>query len=100
MQKRYYDLHIHSCLSPCGAESMTPNNIVNMAQLAGLDVIAVADHNSALNCPAVMAAGERAGLLVLPGMELTTSEEVHVLCLFETLKGALACSARVREEDR
>ena len=50
-----YDLHIHSCLSPCGDMDMTPNNIVNMALLAGLDIIAVSDHNTARNLPAVLA---------------------------------------------
>lgn len=84
----FYDLHIHSCLSPCGAEDMTPNNIVNMAALAGLNVIAVADHNSTRNCAAVLHAGEAAGILVVPAMELTTQEEVHVLCLFPDLDAA------------
>ena len=92
-----YDLHIHSRLSLCADDDMTPNNIVNMCLLAGYDVIAVADHQSALNSPAVIKAGESAGLLVLPAMELCTSEEVHVLCLFETLEGALDFSAYVRE---
>ncbi|MBR5152197.1 MAG: PHP domain-containing protein [Clostridia bacterium] len=82
--KLYYDLHIHSCLSPCGDEDMTPNNIVNMALLKGLDVIAVTDHNSCGNLRAVMeVAGDR--LLVVPGMEVETAEEVHVLCYFPTL---------------
>ena len=63
---------------------MTPNNIVNMALLAGLDLIAVTDHNTCGNCRAVIEAGARAGLAVVPGMELTTSEEAHVVCLFPT----------------
>lgn len=90
--KYSYDLHIHSCLSPCGDMDMTPNNIVNMASLAGLDLIAVSDHNSALNLPAVFAAAEEAGLTVVPAIEANSAEEVHVLCLFETLEDALACS--------
>ena len=77
-----YDLHIHSCLSPCGADDMTPYNLVNMAALAGLQVIALADHNTTKNCPAAVRAGEEAGVLVVPAMELTTKEDVHVLCLF------------------
>ncbi len=93
----YYDLHIHSCLSPCGAEDMTPNNIVNMSLLAGLQVIAVADHNSCRNCPAVCRAAERAGLLAVPAMELTTAEEVHVLCLLPDLDRAAEWSDYVRE---
>lgn len=84
-----YDLHIHSCLSPCGDDDMTPSNIVGMASLIGLDVIAVTDHNSCKNCPAVMEAAKNTGITVLPGMELCTSEEVHVLCLFETLEAAM-----------
>ena len=56
MKGLYYDLHIHSCLSPCGDDDMTPANIVGMAAVKGLDVIALTDHNSCRNCPAVMAA--------------------------------------------
>ena len=81
--KLYYDFHIHSCLSPCGDEDSTPNNIVNMALIKGLNVIALSDHNTGKNCPAAMAVGKKNGLVVLPAMELTTSEDIHVLCLFE-----------------
>lgn len=87
--KYYYDLHLHSCLSPCGDMDMTPNNIVNMAKLLGFDVIALTDHNSSLNCEAAMKIGEEAGVLVIPGMELTTSEDIHAVCLFPTLEKAL-----------
>lgn len=68
---------------------MTPNNIVNMAKLKGLDFIAISDHNSCKNCRSAIIAGERAGLLVLPAMELTTAEDIHVLCLFRNLDDAL-----------
>lgn len=88
--KAFYDLHIHSCLSPCGDMDMTPNNLVNMAKLLGLDVIALTDHNSARNCGAAMAVGREIGLLVIPGMELTTSEDIHAVCLFPDLEKALA----------
>lgn len=88
MLELYYDFHIHSCLSPCGDDDMTPNNIVGMAVLAGYDVIAIADHNSCGNCRAVMQAAAQTNLLVIPAMELTTSEEVHVLCLFPDLDAA------------
>ncbi|MEG1996651.1 MAG: PHP domain-containing protein, partial [Oscillospiraceae bacterium] len=64
---------------------MTPNNIINMASLLGLDVIAVSDHNSAKNLPAVFKLGKKAGITVIPAIEVTTAEEVHVLCLFYTL---------------
>lgn len=86
----HYDFHIHSCLSPCGSEDMTPYNLVNMAAIQGLEAIALTDHNSCRNCPAALAAGREAGITVLPGMELTTSEEAHVVCLFPTLDAALA----------
>ena len=85
-----YDLHIHSCLSPCGDDDMTPGNIVGMAAIKGLDVIAVTDHNSCRNCPAVMKLAEQFGVLAIPGMEINTSEEVHAVCLFPALKQALA----------
>jgi len=97
MKRVRCDLHLHSCLSPCGDADMTPNNIVNMAVLNGMELIALTDHNSALNCPAVMKLGEEAGLCVVPGMELCTAEEAHVVCLFATLEGALSFSAYVRE---
>lgn len=84
-----YDLHMHSCLSPCGSEDMTPNNLVNMAALLGLDLIALTDHNSARNLPAACRVAEACGVTVVPGVEACTSEEVHMLCLFETLEGAL-----------
>ena len=78
----FYDLHIHSCLSPCGDDDMTPANLVGMAAVKGLDVIALTDHNSCRNCPAALYHGKNYGVTVIPGMELTTAEEVHVICLF------------------
>lgn len=92
-----YDLHIHSCLSPCGDEDMTPANITGMAAVKGLDVIAVTDHNSCKNCPAVLERAKEYGLLALPGMELCTSEEVHAVCLFSSLEAALTFDAYVHE---
>lgn len=80
--KAYYDLHIHSCLSPCADDDMTPNNIVNMAFIKGLDVIAVTDHNSSLNVETIASLGAAIGLLVIPGMEVQTREEIHALCYF------------------
>lgn len=79
------DLHMHSVLSPCGEENMTPNNIVNMARLKGLDVIAVTDHNSCDNVSAVMQVAKD-HLLVLPGMEIQTREEIHLLCYFKAIE--------------
>lgn len=91
----YYDLHIHSCLSPCGDEEMTPANIVGMAYVKGLDVIALTDHNTCRNCPAAVYHGQNYGVTVIPGMELCTSEEVHVIFLFPTLTDALAFDSYV-----
>ncbi|MBC8530737.1 PHP domain-containing protein [Gehongia tenuis] len=76
------DLHIHSCLSPCGEDEMTPNNIVGMAALKGLGAIAVTDHNGYQNAAAVASVGSDMGLVVVPGMEVTDREEVHLLCYF------------------
>ena len=84
----YYDLHLHSCLSPCGSDDMTPANLAGMCMLAGLDVAALTDHNTVGNCRAFCRAAENLGLLALPGMELTTREEVHVVCLFPGLEEA------------
>lgn len=80
-----YDLHMHSCLSPCGDNDMTPNNIINMALLTGLDAIAVSDHNSSLNLPAVFKVAEQSELTIVPAIEVCTNEEVHMLCLLYTL---------------
>lgn len=86
----FYDLHIHSCLSPCGDDDMTPNNIVNMAKIKGLDVIAITDHNCAKNAAAVMQCGSAIGVLVIPGMEVECAEEFHLLTLFRNLESCLA----------
>ncbi len=80
--KLAYDLHIHTALSPCADRDMTPNNIVNMSVLKGLDVIAVTDHNSCRNVRACISCAKGSPLLVIPGMEVETSEEIHLLCLF------------------
>ncbi len=92
----YYDFHIHTCLSPCGDADMTPNNVVNMALIKGLDAIAVTDHNSCKNAQALMQVGAEAGLLVLPGMEIESCEEVHVVALFETIEACSKMEALVR----
>lgn len=78
------DLHIHTALSPCADEEMTPPKIVHAARAKGLAMIAVTDHNSAANVPAVLVAAENSGIVVIPGMEVQTREEVHLVCLFET----------------
>lgn len=82
MESLAVDLHIHSCLSPCAERDMTPNNIAGMAMLKQLDMIAVTDHNRAQNARAVARAAEEYGVLVLPGMEAQSREDVHLLCYF------------------
>lgn len=91
-----YDLHIHSCLSPCGERESTPADIAGMAYVKGLDVFALTDHNTARNCPAAKIAADQYGLIFLPGMEVTTVEEIHVVCLFAELPQALAMDEFVR----
>jgi PHP family Zn ribbon phosphoesterase len=86
--KFYYDLHIHSDLSPCGNTEMTPNNIVNMACIKDLNIISVTDHNSINNYPAIKSVGDKLGIEVIPGIEVTTKEEVHVLCYFRKYSDA------------
>ncbi|MDP4091765.1 MAG: PHP domain-containing protein [Bacillota bacterium] len=89
------DLHIHSALSPCADKDMTPNNIVNMARLKALDIIAVTDHNSAENIEAVLSCCEGSDVLTIPGMEIETREEVHLICLFPDLESVLAMQKKV-----
>jgi len=89
MNKYFYDLHIHSCLSPCGDDDSTPNNIAGMGELNGLNIMALTDHNTAKNCPAFFEAAKKHGIIPVAGMELTTAEEIHFVCLFEELDDAL-----------
>ena len=81
-QKISVDLHIHSVLSPCGDVMMTPGNLVGMAKINGLEAIALTDHNAMQNISAAMKIGEAYDIVVIPGMELETAEEIHVVCLF------------------
>ncbi|MGE0079240.1 MAG: PHP domain-containing protein [Bacteroidales bacterium] len=81
------DLHIHSVLSPCADLEMSPVNIVNKAKAAGLDIIAVTDHNSTLHGPLTQQLAARVGLLAVYGAEITTREEVHCVCLLENEEG-------------
>lgn len=86
----FADLHIHSCLSPCGDEEMTPGNILGMAVVKGLDAVAIADHNTARNLPAAEKIAEAYGLLLIPAIEITTKEEVHMLGYFPDVETAVA----------
>lgn len=92
-QLLHYDFHIHSCLSPCADDDMTPDNICGMAKLKGLNAIAVTDHNTARNLRAVSRAAANQGLLLLPGLELCTQEEVHILAYFPSVQAAEAMGA-------
>ncbi len=84
------DLHLHSCLSPCGDTDMTPGNIVGMSLLNGLQIVALTDHNSTKNCPAFFKIAKANGIIPVAGMELTTAEDVHAVCLFRDLESAMA----------
>ena len=89
MNKYYYDLHIHSCLSPCADDDMTPNNIAGMGAIKGLNILALTDHNSCKNCPAFFAACKRYGIIPIAGMELSTAEDIHIVCMFPELDMAM-----------
>ena len=89
MMKCAVDLHIHSCLSPCAGDDMTPCNIAGMAYVKHLDCIALTDHNAAENLPAAALAAREMGVCLLPGIEVTSSEEVHILCYFPAVDPAV-----------
>ena len=89
------DLHIHSCLSPCGDWSMSPKRIVQKSSEVGLDLIAVCDHNTVENAGVSIHEGLKHGVQVLPGMEICSKEEVHVLALFDELEQALEMQAYI-----
>lgn len=97
MKKYYYDLHIHSCLSPCGDDDSTPNSIAGIGELNSLNIMALTDHNTCKNCPAFFEACFRHGILPVAGMELTTAEDIHMVCLFQNLEKALEFSDFVEE---
>lgn len=79
----FYDLHIHSALSPCANDDMTPNNIVNMSLIKGLELIAVCDHNAIDQQAALACVAKKNGLNYLYGIEVQSSEEVHLLAFFQ-----------------
>jgi len=91
------DLHIHTCLSPCGELSMSPQGIAQKAKEQSIEIIGICDHNSAENVPALIEAGKKLAIQVIPGIEVTTKEEVHLLALFSQIEAALALQAKVYE---
>ena len=89
MNRYFYDLHIHSCLSPCADDDMTPANIAGMAHLCGLNIVALTDHNTTKNCPAFFCECKKLGIIPVAGCELTTAEDIHIICLFASLDSAV-----------
>lgn len=89
LKKFKADLHIHSCLSPCSDWDMSPKKIVHKSLEKHLDLIAICDHNTAENVAAVLREGARKGISVVPGMEICSREEVHLVALFDTLEETL-----------
>ena len=81
-----YDLHVHSALSPCADNDMTPVNVVAYAKLNGLDMVAISDHNAIGNVEVALKAGEAFGITVVPAIEVQTLEDIHILCLFKKVK--------------
>lgn len=90
MRRVFCDFHIHSCLSPCGDDTMTPALAAGLLKLSGYDVAALTDHNAVGNCPAFFRACESYDLTPLAGMELTTAEDIHLVCLLPTCSQAMA----------
>ena len=84
------ELHTHTVLSPCASIEMIPPLIIAEAQSKHIDILAITDHNSIENIQAVMKAAEGSGLIIIPGIELQTQEEIHSICIFDTLSRANA----------
>ena len=91
------DFHIHSCLSPCAALEMSPNAIVKRAKEVGLNAVALSDHNCTFNLPAFARVCARHELDCLYGIEVTTIEEAHMLCLFDDIDAAMTLGTKVYE---
>jgi 3',5'-nucleoside bisphosphate phosphatase len=89
------DLHVHSVLSPCAEVEMTPRNIVWNAAEQGIHIIAITDHNAGDNVWAALEAAQGTKVTVLPGMEVETQEEVHLLALFDNMRQLQAWEKQV-----
>jgi PHP family Zn ribbon phosphoesterase len=97
MQTYHADLHVHTCLSPCADLEMAPHAILDTAVERGLDIVGICDHNAAANVPAAVRAAKSRPVTVIPGLEITTREEVHLLGLFETVEAALDMETFVQD---
>ena len=91
------DLHIHTCLSPCTELDMSPKKILASAADKGLDIIGICDHNSTENSSAIIKAAKKTNINVIPGMEVTSQEEVHVLALFDDINNTQKLQEKVYE---
>ena len=86
------DFHNHSCLSPCGSLDLSPKTLADFASRRGVKVLALTDHNSSLNCPAFAKTCPKFGILPIFGLEATSQEEIHILCLFTSLEASMSFS--------
>jgi len=86
------DLHNHSCLSPCGSLELSPRRLLELGAARGIKIMALTDHNSSLNCPAFSKLASSFGIMPIFGMEATTNEEIHILCLFTNLDACMSFS--------
>ncbi|MDD2401353.1 MAG: PHP domain-containing protein [Clostridia bacterium] len=86
MREWALDLHIHTLLSPCADDSMIPSVVLEYAKELGIDALAITDHNTSENVASFMEKGKELGVKIIPGMELQTQEDVHIICLFDTLR--------------
>lgn len=91
------DLHIHTCLSPCGDWDMTPNAVVETSLRKKLDIVAISDHNTIENAEAAMRAGKEKGLIVFPAIEICSAEEVHILAFFDNIRDGVSMQEYVYE---
>lgn len=97
LQCFHADLHIHTCLSPCGDLLMSPKRVVEKAVENSIDIIAICDHNSAENVRAAINVGADYEITILAGMEITSVEEAHILALFDNAEAVLDLQKKVYE---
>lgn len=86
MRRFVADLHVHSLLSPCAAVEMTPRHLIKKAIEYGIDIVAITDHNSSYNVNAAIQAAKGTDIKIIPGMEVETQEEIHLVILFEKIE--------------